>query len=129
MARRYLPVNEVVEGVKGWTVLAQVVERGHVQLSRGARPVNYRRFLLTDSEGTKVSAVIYGSDIRFFAGILMPFSIYYISSAALRKAESRYKVSDYPYSWVIHNRTLVEEYVEQVLPVIPCHFELTAFAN
>ena len=53
MARRYLPVNEVVEGVKGWTVLAQVVEIGHVQLSQGARPVNYHRFLLTDSEVTK----------------------------------------------------------------------------
>nr|XP_027093743.1 uncharacterized protein LOC113714146 [Coffea arabica] len=53
MARRYLPVNEVVEGVKGWIVLAQVVERKHVQLSRGARPVNYHRFLLIDSEGKR----------------------------------------------------------------------------
>ncbi|XP_071906006.1 replication protein A 70 kDa DNA-binding subunit B-like [Coffea arabica] len=111
MARRYLPVNEVVEGVKEWTVLAQVVERGHVQLSRGARPVNYRCFLLTDSKGTKVSAVIYGNGIHFFVGMLMPFRRYYISSAALQKAEPRYK------------------YVEQVPPVIPCHFELTAFEN
>ena len=78
---------------------------------------------------TKVSAVIYGNDIRFFAGMLMPFRRYYISSAALRKAESRYKVSDYPYSWVIHNRTLVEEYVVQVPPAIPCHFELTESEN
>ncbi|XP_071927338.1 uncharacterized protein [Coffea arabica] len=90
MARRYLPVNEVIEGVKGWTVLAQVVEIGHVQLSQGARPVNYHRFLLTDSEGTKVSAVIYGNDIQFFVAMLMLFRRCYISSAALRKAESRY---------------------------------------
>ncbi|XP_071927541.1 replication protein A 70 kDa DNA-binding subunit B-like [Coffea arabica] len=61
--------------------------------------------------------------------MLIPFRRYYISSAALRKAEPRYNVNDYLYSWVIHNITLVEEYVEQVPPVIPCHFELTAFEN
>lgn len=129
MARRYLPVNQIVEGIKGWTVLVQVIERGHVQVSRGARPINYRRFLLTDSEGTKVSAVIYGNDIRYFAGMLLPFRRYYISSASLRKSDLKYRVSDYPHSWVIHNRTLIEEYAEQAPPPIPCHIDLTEFKN
>ncbi|GFP80418.1 hypothetical protein PHJA_000185200 [Phtheirospermum japonicum] len=127
MAMRYLPVNQVLDGVRGWTVLVQMVERRHVQLSRNVRPVNYRRFLFTDSEGTKVSAVIYRNDVRYFTAMLMPFKRYYISSGTLRKVDPRYKVSDYEYSWVIHNRTLVEEHVEQVPPTLPCHFELQEF--
>ncbi|GFP92107.1 hypothetical protein PHJA_001354800 [Phtheirospermum japonicum] len=127
MAMRYLPVNQVLDGVRGWTVLVHMVERRHVQLNRNARLVNYRRFRFTDSEGTKVSSVIYRNDVRYFTSMLMPFKRYYISSATLRKVDPRYKVSDYEYSWVIHNRTLVEEHVEQVPPTLPCHFELQEF--
>lgn len=49
MLRCYLPVLEVREKMRGWTVLVQVVEAGDVQLTCETPPRNIMHFLLTDS--------------------------------------------------------------------------------
>ena len=76
-----------------------------------------------------VSAVIYGNDIRYFANLLQPFKRYYITGGTVKKQDAKYKISDYHFSWVIHNKTLVEEYVEPNPPMLPCTFEFTKFED
>ena len=80
-------------------------------------------------QGTLVSAVIYGNDIRYFCNLLQPFKRYYITGGTVKKQDAKYKVSDYQFSWVLHNKTLVEEYVEPNPPLLPCTFEFTKFED
>ncbi|XP_027168908.1 replication protein A 70 kDa DNA-binding subunit B-like isoform X1 [Coffea eugenioides] len=129
MARRCLSVHEVHDKMRRWTVLVQVVEKSHVLTSNGSPPIRFQRLVLTDSEGTMVSAVIYGNDIRYFANLLQPFKRYYITGGTVKKQDAKYKVSDYQFSWVLHNKTLVEEYVEPNPPMLPCTFEFTKFED
>ncbi|XP_071914617.1 replication protein A 70 kDa DNA-binding subunit B-like isoform X4 [Coffea arabica] len=129
MARRCLSVHEVHDKMRRWTVLVQVVEKSHVLTSNGSPPIRFQRLVLTDSEGTMVSAVIYGNDIRYFANLLQPFKRYYITGGTVKKQDAKYKISDYHFSWVIHNKTLVEEYVEPNPPMLPCTFEFTKFED
>nr|XP_027076920.1 replication protein A 70 kDa DNA-binding subunit B-like [Coffea arabica] len=129
MARRCLSVHEVHDKMRRWTVLVQVVEKSHVLTSNGSPPIRFQLLVLTDSEGTMVSAVIYGNDIRYFANLLQPFKRYYITGGTVKKQDAKYKISDYHFSWVIHNKTLVEEYVEPNPPMLPCTFEFTKFED
>ncbi|XP_071931758.1 replication protein A 70 kDa DNA-binding subunit D-like isoform X1 [Coffea arabica] len=129
MARRCLSVHEVHDKMRRWTVLVQVVEKLHVLTNNGSPPIRFQRLVLIDSEGTMVSAVIYGNDIRYFANLLQPFKRYYITSGTVKKQDAKYKVSDYQFSWVIHNKTLVEEYVKPNPPMIPCTFEFAKFED
>ncbi|XP_027121587.2 uncharacterized protein [Coffea arabica] len=73
MARRCLSVHEVHDKMRRWTVLVQVMEKSHVLTSNRSPPIRFQRLVLTDSEGTMVSTVIYGNDIRYFANLLQPF--------------------------------------------------------
>ncbi|CDP01396.1 unnamed protein product [Coffea canephora] len=129
MARRCLSVQEVHDKMRRWTVLVQVVEKSHVLTSNGSPLIRFQRLVLTDSEGNMVLAVIYGNDIHYFANLLQPFKRYYITGGTVKKQDAKYKVSDYHFSWVIHNKTLVEEYVEPNPPMLPCTFEFTKFEN
>ena len=45
-------------------------------------------------QGTKVSTVFYGNDIRYFANLLQPFKRYYITGGTVKKQDAKYKVSD-----------------------------------
>ena len=76
-----------------------------------------------------VSAVIYGNDIRFFAALLQPLKRHYISSAVVKKQDPKYRVGDYQLSWVIHNKCLIEEYVELNVPILSCSFEFTRYRD
>ncbi|PWA56841.1 hypothetical protein CTI12_AA412340 [Artemisia annua] len=43
--------------------------------------------------------------------------------------DERYHIGTYTYSWVLSNKTLVEELVENTLAPISCHFEFTNFSD
>ncbi|GKA72922.1 replication protein A 70 kDa DNA-binding subunit B-like protein [Tanacetum coccineum] len=111
-----------------WTVIIQVLESGHVQESKN--DVTYKRFIFTDSHGTKVGAVIYGgSNIRLFSKLLTPYKRYYVSSAVVTRTDEKFRVSSYIYSWIISNKSLVEELVESIPTSLPCQFEFTKFSD
>ncbi|GER56622.1 replication protein A 70 kDa DNA-binding subunit A, partial [Striga asiatica] len=129
MSRKYLMINQVDDEVYGWTVLIQVVERNHVSTSRNEKETKYRRYLLTDVEGTKVSAVTFGANITHFDKKLLPFKRYYISNATVNIAPPMYRVGNYAYSWSLKKGDLVEEYEEPIPPQLPCHIEVTKFAD
>ncbi|GER30341.1 replication protein A 70 kDa DNA-binding subunit B [Striga asiatica] len=112
-----------------WTALIQVVERPPVQTSKNNTSTLYRRYLFTDEEGTKVSAVVYNAVINEFDELLMPYKRYYLSGAKVRPEVPLYQVSDYKYNWLIVSGTNVEEYQESLPPQLPCHIDIHTFAD
>ena len=50
MPRHISSVLDIQKGAEKWTVLAQVVHKGHSQLTREVPPRRIMRFLLTDAE-------------------------------------------------------------------------------
>ncbi|GJY10001.1 replication protein A 70 kDa DNA-binding subunit B-like protein [Tanacetum coccineum] len=129
MSRPISNVLDITPQIKRkWTVIIQVLESGHVQQSKN--DVTYKRFIFTDSHGTKVGAVIYGaSNIRLFSKLLMPYKRYYVSSAVVTRTDEKFRVSSYIYSWIINNKSLVEELVESIPTSLPCEFEFTKFTD
>ncbi|GKC03061.1 hypothetical protein Tco_0994671 [Tanacetum coccineum] len=80
--------------------------------------------------GTKVGAVIYGvSNICLFSKLLTPYKRYYVSSAVVTRTDEKFRVSSYIYSWIISNKSLVEELVESIPTSLPCQFEFKKFSN
>ncbi|PWA74144.1 hypothetical protein CTI12_AA254960 [Artemisia annua] len=127
MSRHISNAQDISPTSKKWTVLVQVLESGHVQQSRLGN--DYKRLILADSHGTKVTALIYSSHLRYFARLLTQYKRYYISNATVTRNDERYRIGTYTYSWVLSNKTLVEELVENTLAPISCHFEFTNFSD
>ncbi|XP_027109519.2 uncharacterized protein [Coffea arabica] len=103
-----LSVLDIQKGAEKWTVLAQVVQRGHNQLTREVSPRRIMRFLLTDTE---------------------PYQRYYVSNAIVVPADPTYRIGTYECSWILNYKTLIENYAEPVPPMLPCIFELTNFSD
>lgn len=127
MSRRISSVLDIKPGSKKWTVLVQIVENGHRQISRSK--TEYRKLMLCESEGTTVTAMIYNHDVRYYACLLEQYKRYYISNANVSENDSRYGDGAYKYYWTLTNRTLVEELVEPIPTPLSCHFEFTRFSD
>ncbi|GER33943.1 replication protein A 70 kDa DNA-binding subunit A [Striga asiatica] len=129
MSRVYLPIHQISDETNNWTALIQVVERPPVQTSKNNTSTLYRRYLFTDEEGTKVSAVVYNAVINEFDELLMPYKRYYLSGAKVWPEVPLYQVSDYKYNWLIVSGTNVEEDQESLPPQLPCHIDIHTFAD
>lgn len=112
-----------------WTVLIQVIEKSHLQYTRQTPAKRIQRFLVTDSQGTKVSLAAYDNFIRMFKTILVPYQCYYISGASVIPLSAAYRVSTYEFSWILNYSTLVERYAEPVPPTLPCAFQFDSFSD
>ncbi|CAA0810728.1 Unknown protein [Striga hermonthica] len=127
--RKTLTINQVQPRIRGWTVVIQVIERGHILVSQKDTSVSYRSFLFCDAEGTNVSAVAYNNNIRAGANLLIPFKIYRVSGATLKKVEDKYRVGPYDFSWTINNNTLIQPCDDVVPTHLYCHMDTERFAN
>ncbi|CAH1431511.1 unnamed protein product [Lactuca virosa] len=112
---------------KSWTVKIQVIECGHKQLSNAKR--EFRRLMFVDTQGTRVSALIYSSDLDFFENTFKPYNRYQISNANLRLTEPRFQLDSYEFSWTLSKQTLIEPIEEQTPPPLPCQFNFTPFSD
>ncbi|KAJ9565659.1 hypothetical protein OSB04_001625 [Centaurea solstitialis] len=89
MERRFSTIMDIQPTMKNpWTVLVQVVEPGHMQTSKASS--NFRRLLLTDSQGTKTTTVIYAAHLKFFLKTFRAYKRYYISNVVVTKADTRF---------------------------------------
>ncbi|KAJ9545053.1 hypothetical protein OSB04_024760 [Centaurea solstitialis] len=52
---------------------------------------------------------------------------YYISNAVVIRNQAKYVVGPYQFSWVLNNRTLVEEISDPIPLMLPCKFNFTPF--
>ncbi|GJR16806.1 replication protein A 70 kDa DNA-binding subunit B-like protein isoform X2 [Tanacetum coccineum] len=112
---------------KPWTVIVQVLENNHVQQSESGK--DYKKLIFTDSQGMKLSALIYEADLRYFNKLLTQYKRYHVSNDVVTRNDPVFRVSSYQYSWILTNKTVVEELVEAVPPTIPCQFEFTSFSD
>ncbi|KAL4574016.1 hypothetical protein LXL04_020838 [Taraxacum kok-saghyz] len=83
--------------------------------------------LLISKQGTKVFGLIFSSYLRYFLKTFKPYKRYYISNANLNKIEPHFGINSYEFSWSLTNSTLVEEYPENIPPILPCEFHFTPF--
>ncbi|GER41328.1 replication protein A 70 kDa DNA-binding subunit A [Striga asiatica] len=121
MSRKYLQIKEVNVDTECWTVIIQVVEKSHVQIGRYGKRVPYQKYVFMDSQGTIVSATVFGSaHIQFSDEHIMQYKRYYVSGANVQSANPLYQISDYAFTWTTQKGTLVEEYPEKLPPQLPC---------
>ncbi|CAA0830282.1 Unknown protein [Striga hermonthica] len=124
-----MQIAQVDENVKGWTVLIQVVERSNIFVSQKDQSISYRRFKFADSEGTQVGAVAYNSNLRESSPMLQLYKRYYISGAALKRADPKYMVGSYPFTWTITNHTLIQPCEDKLPEKLDCHIDCEKFGN
>ncbi|CAA0841871.1 Unknown protein [Striga hermonthica] len=130
MSRKYLQIKDVDINTEGWTVITQFVEKSHVQIGRYGKRVPYRKYVLTDSEGTIVSATVYGTaQIEFWDERIIQYKRYYVSGARVQPANPQYQIGDYPFTWTIQKGTLVEPYPEKLPPQLPCKIQLQEYSK
>ncbi|CAI9263146.1 unnamed protein product [Lactuca saligna] len=126
MTRDHYNILDITPSLKiNWTVLVQVLEVGHVLETNNKS--EYRRLLFTDSQGTRVTTLIFEFHLTHFKNTFEPYRRYSVSNANLIKAQTRFLVSSYPHSWSLNKITLVEPHPEIDPPVLPCHFAFTPF--
>ncbi|GER33908.1 replication factor A protein 1, partial [Striga asiatica] len=129
MSRTYLPISQITDETRNWTALIQVVERAPIQISKSDSQVPYRRYLFTDGEGTKVAAVVYKAAMKEFDDLLLPYKRYYLTGAKVRPETPLYQVGPYEFNWLLHKKTLVEEFEEEVPPQLPCQIEVHPYTE
>ncbi|CAI9298596.1 unnamed protein product [Lactuca saligna] len=112
---------------KKWTVIIQVLECGNTKQSKTKS--NYRRLIFIDTQGTKVSALIFSSYLEFYKNTFQAYKCYRISNAKLIPTEPRYRLSSYEHSWSLTKHTLVEPQPELSPPPLPCLFTFTPFSQ
>ncbi|KAL4576213.1 hypothetical protein LXL04_012304 [Taraxacum kok-saghyz] len=83
--------------------------------------------LLISKQETKVFGLIFSSYLGYFLKTFKPYKRYYISNANLNKTEPHFRINPYEFSWSLTNSTLVEEYPENIPPILPCEFHFTLF--
>ncbi|CAA0841939.1 Unknown protein [Striga hermonthica] len=129
MSRKYLQINQVDLDTDGWTVIIQVVEKGHVQFGRTGKKVPYRRYVFTDSQGTIVGATAYGSQVEFWEDRIIQYKRYYVSGARVQPANPQFQISEYAFTWSLQKGTLVEPFPEKLPPQLPCKIQLQEYAK
>ncbi|KAL7603866.1 hypothetical protein Lser_V15G17117 [Lactuca serriola] len=129
MARELSNILDITRQLnKKWTVLVQVLETGHIQLSNSNSL--YRRLLFVDSQGTKVTTLIFRNDLlQAHRYSFQLYNRYYISNADLLNTKEQFLVSAYPYSWAITGRTLIKRHPDSVPPTLLCQFQFTPFSK
>ncbi|CAA0827008.1 Unknown protein, partial [Striga hermonthica] len=64
-----------------------------------------------------------------FNGLLLPYKRYYLTGAKVRPETPLYQVGPYEFNWLLHKKTLVEEFQEEMPPQLPCQIEIHTFAD
>ncbi|KAL5578975.1 hypothetical protein UlMin_011417 [Ulmus minor] len=111
MSRQHIPLKDITIGTKGWTAKV-IVEAKAMPRSSQRSPVKYQRMILRDSEGTKVQATIFESDIDKFSDVLALYKTYYISNAVVKTILPQHRIAKNDYQWHINSKTVVEEVTE-----------------
>lgn len=130
MAADVIRISEVHKFLHGWTTLVHVVEADRPRFSPMEENVRtYRRFVFADSQGVRVSAVVYDGDISCVEGLLLPFRKYYISGAKVHEMPEDQPVGSYPFFWVINKKTQIRETSDDGGPAIPPYFGLRSYRS
>ncbi|CAA0810619.1 PIF1 helicase [Striga hermonthica] len=79
--------------------------------------------------GTQVAAVAYNNNIWESLPLLQLYKRYYVSGATLNKADPKYHIGSYQFSWTITNRTLIQPCDDDMLDELDCHIECEKVGN
>ncbi|KAL3502295.1 hypothetical protein ACH5RR_036744 [Cinchona calisaya] len=85
--------------------------------------------LNSECEGTKVQALIFGTDIPFFYQYFGSYKRYYIANAKVKYSDPNYATRQNECFWTIDNSTIVEQVNEQVPLEFPPIFQFTPFSK
>ncbi|XP_015161568.1 uncharacterized protein [Solanum tuberosum] len=113
MAER-LTINAVTSETKEWTVKVQVVDKGRPR-DNLQKTNKYQLMILQDEEETQVQGIMYGSDIKSYAELFLPYHTYLISVASVTESNHAYGIPINTFLWTIDKGTLIEP-IEEVEP-------------
>uniref|UniRef100_M1BH95 Uncharacterized protein n=1 Tax=Solanum tuberosum TaxID=4113 RepID=M1BH95_SOLTU len=131
MAER-LSINVVTSETKEWIAKVQVVDKGRPR-DNLQKTNKYQLMILQDEEETQVQGIMYGSDIKSYAELFLPYHTYLISVASVTESNHTYGVPINTFLWAIDKGTLIEP-IEEVEPPEaslppPTPLTLTMFDN
>ncbi|CAI9281113.1 unnamed protein product [Lactuca saligna] len=85
--------------------------------------------MITNTQGTKVSALIFSDYLEFFKNTFQLYKRYRISNATLILTEPRYRLGSYEHSWSLTKKTLIEPQPDLTSPTLPNLFNFTPFSE
>ncbi|KAL5561843.1 hypothetical protein UlMin_031590 [Ulmus minor] len=128
MSRQHIPLKDITIGTKGWTTKVIVEAKGMPRSSQRS-PVKYQRMILRDSEGTKVQATIFESDIDKFSDVLTLYKTYYISNAVVKIILPQHRIAKNDYQWHINSKTVVQEVTEEYSSISLPPYNFVSFSE
>ncbi|KAG5589309.1 hypothetical protein H5410_039823 [Solanum commersonii] len=114
MAER-LTINVITSETKEWTVKVQVVDKGRPRDNLQKTNKYQLIMILQDEEETQVQGIMYGSDIKSYAELFIPYHTYLISVASVIESNHAYGIPINTFLWTIDKCTLIEP-IEKVDP-------------
>ncbi|CAI9263496.1 unnamed protein product [Lactuca saligna] len=128
MSRDQYNIHDIIPNMKkNWTVLIQVLECGHIKLSKERK--KFRRIVFADTQGTRVQALIWSNNLDYYENTFEPYKRYQISNANLIYTEPRFQLDSYEYSWTLSKLTLIEPFQDETSPTLTCNFTFTPFSD
>ncbi|KAH9624240.1 hypothetical protein KSS87_007415 [Heliosperma pusillum] len=91
----------------------------------------YQRLILTDGQGMRVQATIFGKDIESLSNTLYTLGHYYVSNAIVRPIPKQHRIVNNKYQWTLSTKTPIREVSEEELDgrVIAANFNLVSFSH
>lgn len=112
MPRDCRKIKDITERTSKWTAKIIVNEKGISHQSRAGNKA-YQNLVFSDSEGTRVRATIFDSDIDLLENTLTVLKSYYVSNISVRPSNPRYKFENTKYQWFIDSHSIIEEVMKE----------------
>ncbi|XP_071926211.1 uncharacterized protein [Coffea arabica] len=123
-----LQIADVKPKMLNWTAKVFVKEKMHPGSGKTS-PTRYQKFVLSDSEGSRVQGILFNNAIEKMGPKLQLYKKYRITNAEVREIDKKYQFDGITIQWVISTRTVVEEDTDEDGSVLPFHFDYTPFKD
>eukprot|EP00268_Persea_americana_P034725 TRINITY_DN34342_c0_g1_i1.p1 TRINITY_DN34342_c0_g1~~TRINITY_DN34342_c0_g1_i1.p1 ORF type:complete len:370 (-),score=42.64 TRINITY_DN34342_c0_g1_i1:313-1422(-) len=104
--------KSITERTSNWTAKIILNDKSIPHQSRAGNKA-YQNLVFSDSEGTRVRATIFDSNIDLLENTLTILKSYYVSNISVRPSNPRYKFENTKYQWFINSHSIMEEVMKE----------------
>ncbi|KAH9621194.1 hypothetical protein KSS87_017238 [Heliosperma pusillum] len=123
-------IASITPDTQKWTAKVRVLEKSFPRTASQSSN-KYQRLILTDGQGMRVQATIFGEDIESLSNTLHTLGHYYVSNAIVRLIPEQHRIVNNKYQWTLSTKNPIREVSEEELDgrVIAANFNLVSFSH
>ncbi|KAH9619841.1 hypothetical protein KSS87_020832 [Heliosperma pusillum] len=123
-------IANITPDTQKWTAKVRVLEKSFPRTASQSSN-KYQRLILTDGQGMRVQATIFGKDIESLSNTLYTLGHYYVSNAIVRPIPEQHRIVNNKYQWTLSTKNPIREVSEEELDgrVIAANFNLVSFSH